>query len=180
MRKKKDLRLFFALWPGEGVREKIAQSIEKIPAGSGRLVPPHNWHMTLHFIGNTTFAEKDCLHRQARKVRTRPFELSLDQMGFFKKSKVFWLGISETPNALIDLQKNLGREISHCDYQPEIRPYSPHITVLRKTGRAPELKPVQPFVWKVDKFVLIESISGSNGVHYEVLENYRLDKIIES
>lgn len=175
MREKKDLRLFFALWPDDEVREKISQTLKAFAANSGRVIPRYNWHMTLHFIGNTSFSEKNCLHRQALKLKSKAFDLIIDQSGYFKIPRVFWLGCREKPEALLDLQRNLGKEISRCDYQPEARPYSPHITVTRKLGQAPEPEPVKPVEWRVDRFVLVESVSIPNGVRYEVLESYELN-----
>ena len=172
MRERKDIRLFFALWPDNNVREEISGCLKAFPSNSGRLVPKYNWHMTLHFVGNTTFDEKSCLDRQARKVCTKPFELTLDQTGFFKRPKVFWLGCSHVPKVLFDLQENLGKEISCCDYQPETRPYFPHLSVARKVMQPPEVSQMAVINWQVDRFVLIESVSESAGVRYQVLEEY--------
>ncbi len=172
MRETKDIRLFFALWPDNDVREEISECLKAYPSNSSRLVPGYNWHMTLHFIGNTTFGEKKCLDRQARKVSAKSFELSLDRTGFFKKPKVFWLGCSRVPKALFDLQKNLGKAISHCEYQPEIRPYAPHVTVARKVTQPSEVSQMAAICWRVDRFVLIESVSESGSVRYQVLEEY--------
>ncbi len=130
--------------------------------------------MTLHFIGNTTFAEKDCLHSQAGKVKAKPFDLQIDQVGYFSKPKVFWLGCQQPPDALFDLQQNLGRLISKCEYQPETRPYSPHVTVARKVAEKPEFRHLHGIRWCVDRFVLIESVAESGGVRYRVLEEYPL------
>ena len=170
----KDIRLFFALWPNEGVRKKISSCVKLLPAHRGRGVPRYNWHMTLHFIGNTTFAQKDCLHDQAKKVNAKPFDLRIDRVGYFKKPKVFWLGCQQPPRALVDLQKNLGGLITECEYQPETRPYSPHITVARKVSEKPEMTSFGSIDWHIDRFVLIESVSEPNGVRYRVLEDYRL------
>ncbi len=174
MRDKKDIRLFFALWPDEEVREHIGAFVDTIPAETGRVVPRYNWHMTLHFIGNTTFDEKVCLDKQARKVRANAFELTIDQTGFFRKPKVFWLGCEILPQALLNLQSNLGKETSQCEYVPETRAYSPHITVARKVTEKPALKLSSKITWHVDRFVLIESVSEAGGVRYRVLEEYLL------
>ena len=176
MREPKDIRLFFALWPDDGVRNRIEACVDKFPAAAGRVVPRYNWHMTLHFIGNTTFAEKKCLGRQAAEVRANRFQLIIDQTGFFKKPKVFWLGCMRPPKTLFDLHNNLGGKISRCEYEPETRPYSPHITVARKVEKPPELIRIDPVEWLVDKFVLIESVSVKGGVRYEVIETYPLSK----
>ncbi len=130
--------------------------------------------MTLHFVGNTNYDEKQCLDRQANKVRSRPFELLIDQTGYFKKPGVLWFGSQHPPDALFDLQKSLGDKISCCEYQPETRPYSPHITVARKVIERPETKPVNNISWFVDRFVLIESVTESEGVRYCVLQEYLL------
>ena len=122
MRETKDLRLFFALWPDDKVRDHIANFMAGFATDAGRVVPQYNWHMTLHFIGNTSFGEKSCLHRQARKVRAMPFQLTLDQTGFFKKPKVFWLGCCDAPLSLFDFQEKLGKEIGHCEFNPEKTP----------------------------------------------------------
>ena len=174
MREQKDIRLFFALWPDKAVRDEIEKTLLSFPSNSGRLVPRYNWHMTLHFIGNTTFSEKDCLHKQAEMVEAAAFDLSIDNFGHFRKPRVFWLGCQNPPRALFDLQTVLGNEISQCEYEPETRPYAPHITVARKVRQVPDIKPPDDIAWHVDRFVLIESKSAMNGVRYEVIEEYLL------
>lgn len=174
MRKIKDIRLFFALWPDESVREAISRYTRLLPPDIGRVVPRYNWHMTLHFIGNTTFVEKDCLHSQAAKLEAKPFDLQIDCDGYFRKPEVAWLGCRHPPDALFDLQHNLGRLISQCEYQPETRPYSPHVTVVRKVSKKPEVMSPGRIDWHVNRFVLIESVSEQDGVRYRVLEEYPL------
>jgi len=174
VRDKKDIRLFFALWPNDEVREKITEFLNLFPSKSGRVVPRYNWHMTLHFIGNTTFDEKDCLNSQAKTVKASAFELSIDKTGFFKKPKVFWLGCENHHKALFDLQTDLGKQISYCEYQPETRPYSPHITVARKVVKQPDLLLSNKIHWPVDRFVLIESVIENEAVRYKVREEYLL------
>lgn len=172
MREKRDIRLFFALWPDEPVRQQISCYLESLSPYSGLVVPSFNWHMTLHFVGNTTFEEKICLDRQANKVQIKPFEITIDKTGYFKKPKVFWLGCRRPPQALFDLQEKLGWQIGHCEYQPESRPYSPHITVMRKVMKKPDFESVGRINWQVDRFVMIESVAQSGGVRYQVVEEY--------
>jgi len=52
VRENKDIRLFFALWPGEALRERLHGAANSIPTqGSARRVAHDNLHLTLHFIG---------------------------------------------------------------------------------------------------------------------------------
>ena len=134
MRDKKDARIFFALWPDDGVRIKIAANLDRIDINPDkcRWVTNSNLHLTLHFVGNTSIAEMKCLDRQAREFDAEPFDLTLDYSGYFKKPKVLWIGCQAAPEALYNLYGKLGEQISQCAYTPEIRPYSPDRTVARK------------------------------------------------
>jgi len=176
MREKKDVRLFFALWPDDEVRAQIASVLNQINLDRGkcRLVKNSNLHLTLHFIGNTSIAEMKCLDLHARGFNAEPFEFRLDCSGYFKKPKVFWIGCQTVPQALFDLHGNLAEQISQCAYKPETRPYSPHMTVARKFTELPGSIPFEPVLWQVDRFVLVGSISVSEGVRYEVVKSYPL------
>jgi len=176
MREKKDVRLFFALWPDDEVRAQIASILNQINLDRDqcRLVKNNNLHLTLHFIGNTSIAEMKCLDRQARGFDAEPFELTLDCSGYFKKPKVIWIGCKSVPQVLYDLHGNLGGQIAQCAYTPETRPFSPHITVARKIIEPPGPIPFEPVPWQVNQFVLVKSISVPGGVRYEVVESYSL------
>jgi len=174
MRDKKDVRLFFALWPDDEVRAQIASILSQINLDHDkcRLVKNSNLHLTLHFIGNTSIAEMKCLDLHARGFEAEPFEFRLDCLGYFKKPKVFWIGCQAVPQALYELHGNLAEQISQCAYKPETRPYSPHITVARKITRTPGSTPFKPVLWQLDRFVLVESVSVPGGVRYKVVESY--------
>jgi 2'-5' RNA ligase len=176
MRPVKDVRLFFALWPDDEVRLKIAENLNRfnLDQNKSRLVANSNLHLTLHFVGNTSIAEMECLNAQARLVSTRPFDLILGCSGFFEKPKVLWFGCQQAPRILYDLHQNLGQKITKCAFEPETRAYSPHVTVARKIIEAPESIAFDPVHWQVNRFVLVESISISGGVRYEVVESYPL------
>ena len=182
MRPLKDVRIFFALWPDDEVRLRIAKNLKllKLDSNKSRPVTNPNLHMTLHFVGNTSIAEMNCLDRQAGLTRAESFELTLDYSGYFKKPQVLWFGSHTTPEALYDLQGELGQHLKTCAYTPESRPYSPHVTVARKIFEAPDTVSLQPISWRVNRFVLINSISIPAGVRYEVIESYPLANVYRS
>ena len=174
MRPVEDVRLFFALWPDDDVRLQIVENLWQLDLdrNKNRLVSNNNLHLTLHFVGNVSITKMKCLDRQARQVKSEKFDLSLDYSGYFKKPKVLWLGCRTVPQALIDLQQSLGREIAECEYTPEQRPYSPHLTVARKIYQEPEPVAVAAIHWQVYRFVMVESIADLAGVRYEIVESY--------
>lgn len=175
MRQPKDVRLFFALWPGAALRQQLHEAACAIPLAAGaRRVSRTNLHLTLHFIGNVYFEQMDCLQAEARRVEARAFKLDLDCQGFFRKPRVAWLGCREIPPALSDLHRELGARLHSCAYQPEVRLYHPHVTVARKTGPISTAVGFDPICWVVDEFALVEVQTVENGVQYRVVETYPL------
>ncbi|MEM7563429.1 MAG: RNA 2',3'-cyclic phosphodiesterase [Pseudomonadota bacterium] len=175
MRKTSDVRVFFALWPDDSVRLDIQKAALAINLpGAARRVPQYNLHMTLHFIGNVSLSQRDCLSEQAEQVRAAPFELSIDSTGYFQKPKVVWLGLTDPPQALFDLHHQLGQSLTRCQYHPETRSYSPHVTVMRKVPEVPAAGDFVPVRWPVRQFTMINSCATPHGVRYEVFKTYDL------
>jgi 2'-5' RNA ligase len=173
LRDKKDVRLFFALWPDTALRQRLAEAASTIPVkGVARRVPNANLHMTLHFIGNVYFDEMDCMQRQARSVDAGAFQLEIDCQGYFGKPQVGWLGCRVIPDALIELHRQLGTCLQGCGYHPETRPYQPHVTVARKLGSIGTRASFEPITWPVREFALVEVQPVENGVQYRVVETY--------
>jgi len=175
VREKKDIRLFFALWPDEALRAQLHNASNTITVERpARRVPHYNLHLTLHFIGNVFFEQMDCLRQQASLVRAEAFEFDIDRLGHFSKPRVAWLGCREIPAALCELHEQLGQRLRLCDYQPEARHYNPHVTVARKIGAITDSASFTPIAWKVEAFSLVEVRQVENGVQYRVIDSYRL------
>jgi 2'-5' RNA ligase len=175
VRERKDIRLFFALWPDAGLRPGLQHAADSILlARTARRVPATNLHLTLHFIGNVYFDDMACMRSQARLVDAAAFELDIDRQGSFRKPRVAWLGCSEIPDALLALHRQLGSCLQTCGYQPEARPYHPHVTVARKVESIGDTPGFAPLCWRVDSFALIEVQPLAKGVQYRVVESWPL------
>ena len=171
----KTSRLFFALWPAKQTRQAIIEvlSSQSLPV-KGRLIIPENLHVTLHFLGPVSEESKACMQAAAQSVEAVSFSLELDRFGYFPRAKIFWLGPRETPAALAELYRRLGRAIAVCGYPFEARGYTPHISLMRKCVK-PEAGPADFSIpWHVDEFVLVESTTTASGAHYRVIEKYAL------
>ncbi len=175
MRREKAKRIFFALWPQDTLRQSLNRAAHTLALQApARRVADYNLHLTLHFIGNVSLEQLDCMKRQARKVRAPGFDLCVDSQGCFSKAAVGWLGCSEVPLRLRQLHQELGRRLRRCEFQPEARRYSPHVTVARKIRTMPTDTAFEPLRWRVENFVLVESQSCADGVKYSVIETYPL------
>lgn len=168
-------RLFFALWPDNQLRHAIVETFSPLPQPpGGRIMQPHNLHMTLHFVGSVSDEVKDCMHQAAQTVRAKTFECHLDCFGVFPKAKIFWMGCQHRPVELLQLNKILGVALENCGYQPEKRDFTPHVTLLRKcTSPVPDQQGFS-IPWRVNEFVLVESCMDRHGVNYQVIEKYPL------
>jgi len=145
-----------------------------LPERGGRLMSHSNLHLTLHYIGFVSEESLACLSRALQKVSSAPFKMGLDRLGYFKRPKVLWLGCKETPTGYTELLKQLAEKIAHCGFEMEEETNRPHITLRRKVSRPKEVTNIQTIKWKVEQFVLVESVSSKRGVSYRVVESYPL------
>src|SRR5699024_4276814 len=92
---------------------------------------------------------------------------SLDQLGYFRKPGIIWLGPSSAPVMLYDLVEAL----SPPDFVRTC--FVPHITLWRG-ARAWRNDKVDPIQWPVDAFSLVESgVEGVPGT-YRVIATWHL------
>ncbi len=167
-------RLFFALWPNDEIRARIARVARTVvPPCGGRPVPTSNHHITLEFVGNVPEQTLDCLLACADAFSGQSFELTIDRAGSFNRTGIVWLGPSNVPPALTRLYEHLHLGVARCGLHPEDRPFRPHITLLRKARRGPAADPFEPIAWAVQGFVLVESVT-SEGSRYQVLKHWPL------
>jgi 2'-5' RNA ligase len=171
--REKTCRLFFALWPSDQIRQAVIVNLSELsPSIKGRIMRPENIHITLHFIGQVTTTVKDCLLAAAESVHVEPFRLTLDTFGYFKKARIVWMGSREVPQQLLQLHGHLGTASQRCGYQPEKRPYAPHMTLVRKCFKPVDRQAEFSIPWEINEFVLVESITRQEGVKYRVIARF--------
>lgn len=174
-RKEAGQRLFFALWPDPSLQRRLhGLANTAVPSGAGKLVQQDNLHLTLVFLGWTNHDRRGCLETAADTIRTGSFSLTFDQVGYWRKPRVLWLGCSEQPAALLDLVAALQRSASACGFVPETRPYAVHLTVARKVTRDPGPLSIAPLEWPVRSFALVESHTYPEGARYLPLRTWSL------
>jgi len=171
----KTRRLFFAFWPSELVRKSVVEAVLPVVRNlRGHVIQPHNLHITLHFIGQVSAEVKACIHEAAQTVTGESFSVNLDYFGHFSRAKILWMGPSTVPAELIRIHDQLGEALERCGYQCDKRPYSPHVTLMRKCKKISSRQQEFSILWTVNEFVLVESIQDNSGVNYQVIERYPL------
>ena len=167
-------RLFFALWPDDSVRARLAEQARLLPINTGRRVPPENFHVTLVFLGNVEEQAIPVLTGAAEGTRIPRFRLQINHCGWWKRAKVAWLAPAYTPEPLPELVRQLNHQARLAGLPVDERDYNPHLTIARKLTRP--LKPCtfEPVYWDVREFCLVESVTHEKGARYRVLQSWAL------
>jgi 2'-5' RNA ligase len=164
------LRLFYALWPDPDVRAALSASARPLlEACRGRRVPKRNYHLTLAFLGSVPEQRLDELHAAAGQVAVEPFTLRIDRHGHWRGPQVAWLGCSQPPAAATQLVADLRAAREPLGFQPDPRPFRPHLTVLRGCRACDWDGEIAPVEWPVSGFVLARSETLPGGPVYRVV-----------
>lgn len=131
----KPLRLFFAVWPPEELRERLWGLLEPLRRAlpGVRWIPPERYHVTLRFLGDVSADRLPALKRAAADLaRGAPFQVRLAGTGVFPRRgnpRVYWVGV--TPGRLTRLRRSLDAGLEREGIARERRAFSPHVTVGR-------------------------------------------------
>ncbi len=166
--------MFFALWPDEKVQQTIAEFVRGLPKGSGRFVPLRNLHLTLAFAGAVDTRTCACLVTRAFQFEGESFSLSLTRIGYFRRSRILWLGTETAPAALINLAWQLNLTLEYCGLRSDFRPYRPHVTLARNAVPPLHGAEVAPVNWPASVYCLVASHTHPEGPHYKILQRFPL------
>lgn len=144
-------------------------------------VAPEQFHVTLHFLGETEQAEREELVRQLSvQAYADPFELHLGDVGAFpdkKKPHTLWLGTTGHPH-LLALRQRTAQVLVGLGFDVDPRPFAPHITLGHVQVQSEVLKPedivVEHLGFAVDRFQLMSSREVGEKTVYETVASFPL------
>lgn len=165
-------RYFFAVWPHESVRARLAEWSDAIQTGApARRVPESKLHITLVFLGTLEPAQVAAVRSLAADTPWSGASLTLDRVGYWKRSRIVWVGSREGCAALSALADALRDRLRRLGFRVEERPFVPHVTLYRKAVRKPRWR--QAIIdWRIDEFCLVQSTLCSSGSRYEILDRW--------
>jgi 2'-5' RNA ligase len=182
-------RLFVALDIPDDLRGRIVEWQQGFADPALRLVRPENLHMTLAFLGYRPEKQIEAIAEVVRSVESsaphavlRPAPVGVPRG---KRPRLFALDV-ESPET-IELQAEVEhRLVEERFYEPEKRPFWPHLTVARirpeqKGGRKPALveRPPAPLTrtdvrFRPTRLVLFRSHLKRSGAEYEPVAELEL------
>lgn len=176
-------RLFVSLALPELAADALSQLQCGLPGARWR--PEENFHLTLHFVGETDRRGLDDIHSALAAIVAPAFSLTLSGCKFFgdRKPRALWAGVATSPE-LAHLQSKVATALQRAGHPGEVRKFVPHVTLAGLEGVSRDaaeafsashsLFSFGPF--PVDDFHLYESLRGGEGAHYEILATYPLSR----
>ncbi|TGD72056.1 RNA 2',3'-cyclic phosphodiesterase [Mangrovimicrobium sediminis] len=173
------MRLFFALEVPADLALGIADWRARALPLAGREVPAANFHITLAFIGELAEAALDTLCREVdAQIAARPAaagQLQLDQVGYWPRPGIFWLGPQTWPDTLGGLAHKLGGLGARHGSERRRDRFQPHVTLFRHCTTPPPAPTELPqFALPYREFLLMESRQGRHGVRYAPVAGWSL------
>jgi 2'-5' RNA ligase len=147
-----------------------------------RPIDPADMHLTLHFLGHR---DVEPARLALAGVRFPAFTLSLGRPGHFSLpggKTILWVGI-EPSDELTALHRVTAEALEPIGFEPETRPYRPHVTVARIASKPPatlvdtfdagRLGP-GPIRFECTRLALYRSETLPEGARYRVLASFPL------
>lgn len=182
-------RLFIAvkIHPSDVLLRKVAFLKSHLNRELINWIRDDHYHITLRFLGKTPLRLIPKIEEALQKVAAQQedFLFRIHSVGVFGsayKPTVLWLGIAEQ-QLFGDLYKSLTDELNAMAYHADGQNFIPHISIARikKIG---DKKFFQMLLNKVDdsliqtqqagELILYESILGSKGAEYQVVNSFKL------
>ena len=175
-------RVFFALWPTEAQRNALADAtLAAVSSSGGRPVPSLSLHTTLSFLGSVPERRIQDLGSIARSVASAasasgavPLVLKFDQVEYWKKPHILCVVAQGESPLVLALADALAKETAGAGFNPDLKPFRPHVTLARKVSRPTPTTDMDPVVWRFTEFALVESRTEPGGSAYRVVASFAM------
>jgi RNA 2',3'-cyclic 3'-phosphodiesterase len=171
------LRLFCGLSLPAGVRDALGEWQRTSLRSAARIVEPRNLHLTLAFLGHRPVEEVEPVAEAfAAAARSLSGPIRLSPLRYRETRSVAMLVLADEEDRAGRLAHDLHRRLERLGaYEPEKRPWLPHVTVLR-FRTPPMLRPPLPDLapFSPSEAAVYHSVLARGGARYEVLESVPL------
>jgi 2'-5' RNA ligase len=147
------VRTFIALPVAAEIKEALAGISRRldhnIAPRAVRWVKPAGMHLTLRFLGDTAVPLLPHIRQALDEIKAAPFTLQLGRLGAFpqqKRPRVIWIGLQGAEQSLLELQQAVAGALTPLGWEPERRPFHPHLTL----GRVKNIGGVRHLEWELD------------------------------
>jgi 2'-5' RNA ligase len=149
-----DIRCFIAVNLPDETRNALGSVITELKKTGAdvKWVNAGNIHLTLKFLGNTNDSLIPILADALSKKLSlyHAFYITIAGVGCFpseKRPRVIWVGIKDS-EVLANIQKDVDAVLTGFGFAPEVRSFSPHLTI----GRVRSLKKIAELMTRFADF----------------------------
>jgi RNA 2',3'-cyclic 3'-phosphodiesterase len=170
------LRLFCALTLPAGALDAVVAWQERLPGGDFRLVPRGNLHLTLAFLGQRPAADLAAVAAALAEAARAAGPIALRARAYRETRSVGMVLFDDEGGSAGALAADLHGRLERLGvFEPEGRPWLPHLTVVRFRSR-PGLRPDPPSLGAVGPSgaAVYHSILRRPGAQYVVLRPVEL------
>ncbi|MDR2522633.1 MAG: RNA 2',3'-cyclic phosphodiesterase [Synergistaceae bacterium] len=181
------LRAFVAVIPPEDVLDRLERFVARLRLlALFKWTTRKQWHITLRFLGEAPKAKVEVFANALEKMEMgmrEPFNVRLSRAGGFPKSaqsRALWLGGDGGNEDLTALAGRVERIAVASGFPPEMKKYTPHLTLARLREAAPlplglaeALAEAPTLTWRCEGFFLVKSELTPEGAVYTPLRLYR-------
>ena len=184
------MRAFLALEISPATRTALGEVIRRLRPHTLRVkwVDPPQVHLTLVFFGDLPPEKLEGVKAAAARAcaASAPFDfrvLGLGSFGQGGRMRVLWCGLDEPTGALAALHGALQAALEPLGFEPERRPFSPHLTLgrLREPSREEPLRRAleemagfEAGMDRAESLILFESTLTPRGPVYTVRGQWAL------
>lgn len=129
-------------------------------SSGGRPVPSQNLHVTLAFLGSVRQQRQPELAgiaRQAVASRLGGETLAFDHLEYWRAAQLLCALPAAPPAWAAALARGLQDLLARREFAPDLKPFRPHVTVVRKVSRPGRITSIHPVVWSFTAIALVES-----------------------
>jgi len=168
------MRTFLTLAPDASTALAIHKWCELCWPGLQRRIPVQNYHITVAFLGDTDDRSLQRLSELFDDFDHAPFEISLNQVGFWLDSEVLWLGCDTVSDSMTSLHRKCKLAANRISAKGGPKQYQPHLTLARKVNVPPPAALMDPeFTFTADALELWSSVRKPQGAAYSTLASWR-------
>ena len=97
-----------------------------------------------------------------------------DHLEYWRQAQLLCVLPAEPPPATVTFARSLQDLLVTAGFAPDLKPFRPHVTVVRKVSRPGPIARMHPVVWTFMELALVESRTLPEGPLYSVVESYPL------
>jgi 2'-5' RNA ligase len=160
------IRAFLAIELTDRMKAEAVQFVKPIQAEGKafRFIDPKNWHLTLHFFGQSPLDDADRVRTSLEKTfkEVEPFSISLEGLcGFpnLSRPSLLWIGVAGNVGALDTLKQRMDRVLSTLNFPTEERKFHPHVTIARAKNRFLAMQPSPGYSFKGNVVDRVEHVT---------------------